>query len=73
MFSAGRKLSLGKSITRTLMGLSMIAVVLTIPKFDKIMNLVGATTVSTTSFVFPPIFYLSLTQQNHQEKWVSFP
>ena len=54
-----------KSLARTGVCLSMIFVGLTIPKFDKILQLVGAATVSTTSFMFPPIFYLSLTGQTH--------
>ena len=42
----------------------MVLVGLTIPKFDKILQLVGAATVSTTSFMFPSIFYLMLARQS---------
>src|SRR2546421_7660282 len=63
----GRGISVGKCIMRSLVCLSMICVGLTIPKFGKILNLVGAATVSTTSFMFPPIFYLRLANQLHRE------
>lgn len=56
---------LSKSLVRTGVCLSMVFVALTIPKFDKILQLVGGATVSTTSFMFPPIFYLSLVRQTH--------
>ena len=45
----------------------MVFIALTIPKFEKILQLVGAATVSTTSFMFPPIFYLSLLRQSHAD------
>ena len=57
---SGTKITLGKCIFRTLIGFSMIIVVLTIPKFTTILGLVGALTASTTSFIFPPLFYLIL-------------
>ena len=57
---AGTKITTGKCMFRTLVGFSVIMVVLTIPKFGTIASLVGALTASTTSFVFPPLFYLIL-------------
>lgn len=39
----------------------MMFVALTIPKFEPVMVLLGASTLTITSLVFPPIFYLYLS------------
>lgn len=36
---------------------------LSVPKFGKILNLVGGSTVAMTTFIMPPIFYIALMNQ----------
>ena len=49
---------------RTLVGFLCIFIGLTIPKFDRILNFVGASAISVQSFVLPPLFYMLLTRQS---------
>lgn len=49
---------------RTLVGILCIFIGLTIPKFDRILNFVGASAISVQSFVLPPLFYMLLTRQS---------
>ena len=39
-----------------------------VPKFDKILSLVGGSTVTLTTFVFPPLFYWKLKQDQPDNK-----
>ncbi|KAI1289229.1 Lysine histidine transporter 1 [Halotydeus destructor] len=48
---------------RSFVLLIVIFIGLTVPKFGKILNLVGGSTVSLTSFIMPPIFYMKLADQ----------
>lgn len=49
---------------RTLVSLTIIFTGLTVPKFGKILNLVGGSTVALTTFIMPPIFYICLVNQD---------
>ncbi|KAF2354751.1 Amino acid transporter transmembrane domain [Trinorchestia longiramus] len=59
-FNLPRKFSWKRSLLRTLLVLFEVAVGLAIPDFAKILDLVGASTVTLMSFVLPPICYLRL-------------
>lgn len=48
----------------------MAFVALTIPVFFQVMNLLGASTLTITSLVFPPIFYLYLSAAEKHKKHV---
>ncbi|KAA0199944.1 hypothetical protein HAZT_HAZT010036 [Hyalella azteca] len=50
-----------RCVVRTLLVLLEIVVGLAIPDFGKILDLVGASTVTLMSFVLPPICYLRLS------------
>ncbi|XP_037082673.1 amino acid transporter AVT1E-like [Pollicipes pollicipes] len=64
----GPDMSLKQVIVRTLMIGCMVIVGLTVPSFDKILNLLGSTTIGVLAFVFPPLFYFRLMTQ-HEEGW----
>jgi vesicular inhibitory amino acid transporter len=49
------------------MVLLMVVVGETIPKFGKILSLVGGSTVTLTTFVLPPFFYMRLCDQKNVE------
>ena len=43
----------------------------TVPSFGSILDLVGASTVTLLTFVFPPLFYMRLCDQSNQNKnWI---
>lgn len=48
---------------RTVMMCIMVFVGETIPKFGKILSLVGGSTITLLTFVFPPLFYMVLCDQ----------
>lgn len=48
---------------RTIMMCIMVFVGATIPKFGKILSLVGGSTITLLTFVFPPLFYMVLCDQ----------
>lgn len=52
-----------RSVVRTCMMLVMVFVGETIPRFGKILSLVGGSTVTLLTFVFPPYFYMKLCSQ----------
>ncbi|CAG2055721.1 unnamed protein product [Timema podura] len=56
-----------RCLVRTLMVCVMIFVGETIPKFGKILSLVGGSTVTLLTFVFPPLFYMRLCDQKNVE------
>ncbi|UYV60437.1 hypothetical protein LAZ67_1001152 [Cordylochernes scorpioides] len=50
-------------MTRVGILLVVVFVAMTIPRFDKVLSLVGATVSTSLSFIFPPLFYLLLCRQ----------
>ncbi|XP_054275664.1 uncharacterized protein LOC128994869 isoform X1 [Macrosteles quadrilineatus] len=56
-----------RCVTRSLMVLLMVVVGETIPKFGKILSLVGGSTITLTTFVLPPLFYMRLCDQKNVE------
>lgn len=48
---------------RTAVLLFIVFVALTLPRFNKILSLLGATTVSMMTFILPPFFYMKLCSQ----------
>ncbi|UYV60431.1 hypothetical protein LAZ67_1001146 [Cordylochernes scorpioides] len=50
-------------MTRVGILLMVVFVAMTIPRFDKVLSLVGATVSTSLSFIFPPLFYLLLCRQ----------
>nr|CAD7437485.1 unnamed protein product [Timema bartmani] len=56
-----------RCLVRTLMVCVMIFVGETIPKFGKILSLVGGSTITLLTFVFPPLFYMRLCDQKNVE------
>jgi Transmembrane amino acid transporter protein. len=47
----------------------MVFVGESIPKFGKILSLVGGSTITLLTFVFPPFFYMRLCDQEKQQDW----
>jgi len=47
----------------------MVFVGESIPKFGKILSLVGGSTITLLTFVFPPFFYMRLCDQDKQQDW----
>ena len=43
--------------------LGLLTISLSVPNFDAILDLIGATTITLLNIVFPPIFYLLLSKQ----------
>ncbi|KAF0289107.1 Amino acid transporter AVT3C [Amphibalanus amphitrite] len=64
----GPDMSLKQVLVRTVVIGLMVLVGLTVPSFDKILNLLGSTTIGVLAFIMPPVFYLRLVTQ-HQEGW----
>ncbi|KRT84045.1 Amino acid transporter [Oryctes borbonicus] len=52
-----------RCFVRTLIILLMVLIGETIPKFGKILSLVGGSTITMLTFVFPPYFYMRLCNQ----------
>lgn len=53
----------GRIAIRTAVLMVLLLVALLIPKFDKILDLIGGSTISLMSFIFPPIFYMRLASK----------
>jgi vesicular inhibitory amino acid transporter len=66
---SGQGISFMRCLVRTLVGMSLIIAILSVPKFEMILNLVGASSVSATSFIFPTLYYWGLTRQTN-DMWV---
>ena len=49
-----------RCIVRTLLVCVVLIIAYTIPHFDKIMNLIGGSTMTLLTFIFPPLFYICL-------------
>ncbi|KAI1280288.1 Proton-coupled amino acid transporter 4 [Halotydeus destructor] len=59
-----------RSGCRTLMTLAAMFVGMTIPRFGKILNFIGASTASLQTFIMPPLFYICLCrQQDADHSW----
>ncbi|KAI1288323.1 hypothetical protein HDE_09353 [Halotydeus destructor] len=54
-------------VFRTTIGLIVILTGLSVPKFGKVLNLVGGSTISLTTFILPPIFYIALLKKKSKE------
>ena len=56
---------------RTFSVLVLLFIAESIPNFGAILNLVGGSTVTLLTFVFPPYFYMKLVDDSKQRKdWV---
>ena len=60
-----------RCLFRTFMCILIIITSLTVPRFGKILNLVGGSTVALTSFILPPIFYMKLVHQVSPGQWIT--
>ncbi|GFG32693.1 hypothetical protein Cfor_05159 [Coptotermes formosanus] len=58
-----------RCLVRTGMVCIMVFVGESIPKFGKILSLVGGSTITLLTFVFPPFFYMRLCDQEKQQDW----
>ncbi|KAF2896920.1 hypothetical protein ILUMI_09256 [Ignelater luminosus] len=54
-----------RCVLRTLMVFVMVFIGETIPRFGKILSLVGGSTITLLTFVLPPYFYMRLCQQKN--------
>ena len=68
VIAASADMSLKQVLVRTVVIGLMVLVGLTVPSFDKILNLLGSTTIGVLAFIMPPVFYLRLVTQR-QEGW----
>nr|XP_022910331.1 amino acid transporter AVT1J-like [Onthophagus taurus] len=57
-----------RCLLRSFMMIFMVFVGESIPQFGKILSLVGGSTITLLTFVFPPIFYMKLCSQK-SEQW----
>ena len=53
---------------RSLSVLALLFVAETVPSFGSILDLVGASTVTLLTFVFPPLFYMRLCDSSRQNR-----
>lgn len=58
-----------RCLVRTGMVCIMVFVGESIPEFGKILSLVGGSTITLLTFVFPPFFYMRLCDQEKQQDW----
>ena len=50
---------------------SLLFIAETVPSFGSILNLIGASTVTLLTFIFPPLFYMKLVDASKERKdWV---
>ena len=52
-----------RALHRSGIMLGLLTISLSVPNFDAILDLIGATTITLLNIVFPPIFYLLLSKQ----------
>lgn len=57
-----------RSFSRTVVAAFAILVGLSVPKFDKLLDLVGASIVGLQSVILPSIFYYLLRKQLHEQR-----
>lgn len=67
IFQVPHEFCLKRCILRTIMMCIMVFVGETIPKFGKILSLVGGSTITLLTFVFPSLFYMILCDQKGEE------
>lgn len=65
------KFTWNRCLFRTFMCILIIITSLTVPRFGKILNLVGGSTIALTSFILPPIFYMKLVHQVSPGQWIT--
>lgn len=63
IFQVPKMFCFKRCLVRTLILCLMVFIGETIPKFDKILSLVGGSTVTLATFVLPPLFYMVLCDQ----------
>ncbi|XP_065557239.1 uncharacterized protein LOC136025283 isoform X2 [Artemia franciscana] len=56
-------------VTRTLLMLLALFIAETVPRFGKILDLVGGSTISLLTFILPPLFYMRIVDQRKPE-WI---
>ena len=49
-------------LTRSFLMVAIVFCALTVPKFDKLLSLVGGSAISVQVFVLPPLFYMKLVK-----------
>ncbi|GIY90092.1 proton-coupled amino acid transporter 3 [Caerostris darwini] len=64
-----------RCIIRTVIVAVILMIAYTIPHFEKILNLIGGSTMTLLSFIFPPLFYFLLNKKgyNDSKKSISLP
>ena len=55
-------------IFRTFTVFSLLFIAETVPSFGSILNLIGASTVTLLTFIFPPLFYMRLVDASTTNK-----
>ncbi|XP_017780132.1 PREDICTED: amino acid transporter ANTL1-like isoform X2 [Nicrophorus vespilloides] len=65
IFKVPRHYHWKRSILRTCIIFTMVVIGETIPRFGKILSLVGGSTITLLTFVFPPYFYMKLCGQKN--------
>ncbi|KAL3270122.1 hypothetical protein HHI36_009180 [Cryptolaemus montrouzieri] len=66
-FNIPKSFNWKRCLTRSLIMLGIVCVGETIPKFSKILSLVGGSTVSLLTFIFPPLLYMKLCDQTSDD------
>ena len=59
---------LKRCLLRTVVMIIIIFIGETVPKFGKILSLIGGSSVTIMTFVFPPLFYWKLKQSQPDDK-----
>lgn len=57
-----------RCLVRSLLVFIVLLIAYTIPHFDKIMNLIGGSTMTLLTFIFPPLFYICLNYDDNDKK-----
>ncbi|XP_021940401.1 amino acid transporter AVT1A-like [Zootermopsis nevadensis] len=69
IFEVPHKFHWKRCLVRTGMVCVMVLVGESIPEFGKILSLVGGSTITLLTFVFPSFFYMRLCDQEKQQNW----
>ncbi|GIX79169.1 proton-coupled amino acid transporter 3 [Caerostris extrusa] len=56
-----------RCIIRTVIVAVILMIAYTIPHFEKILNLIGGSTMTLLSFIFPPLFYFLLNKKGYND------
>lgn len=65
MFHIPRPYNWRRCVLRTIMVFIMVFIGESLPKFGKILSLIGGSTITLLTFVFPPYFYMKLCNQKN--------